>query len=396
MRIAYVCADRGVPVFGQKGCSIHVQEVIAGLIAQGARVDLFATRLEGDPPSGLENVRLHALPAVPRVDGATREQAALAANHGLQTALLEEGPFELVYERYSLWSFAGMVSARAMGIPGLLEVNSPLILEEEGHRGLSDRAGAERVAERAFGAASALIAVSEEVGAYLENFPEARGRIYIVPNGVNPERFPEHQEPALPAPPGTFTVGFVGKVRPWHGIPVLIDAFEMFHGREPRSRLLIIGEVPELASLMADLSARGLRDVVQFTGPVAPSQVPGLLASMDVAVAPYPNESEFYFSPLKVYEYMAAGLPVIASRVGQLARLIEHDVNGLFCPPGDPVALATALGRLRHEPALGLRLGRAARLTVLKDHTWEDVARRILDLANHRRSAQLQRAEAIP
>lgn len=396
MRIAYVCADRGVPVFGQKGCSIHVQEVITGLIAQGARVDLFATRLEGDPPPGFENVQLHALPAVPRGDRLTREHVALAANHGLQTALLEEGPFDLVYERYSLWSFAGMVSARAMGTPGLLEVNSPLILEEEGHRGLSDRAGAERVAERAFGAASALIAVSEEVGAYLENFPGARGRIHIVPNGVTPERFPVDLQPALPAPAGTFTIGFVGKVRPWHGIPILIDAFEMFHEREPRSRLLIVGEVPEMASLTTDLSARGLRNAVQFTGSVAPSQVPGLLASMDVAVAPYPNESEFYFSPLKVYEYMAAGLPVVASRVGQLTRLIEHDVNGLLCPPGDPVALAAALGRLRHEPALRLRLGGAARLAVRRAHTWNDVAQRILDLADQQRSAQLPRTEATP
>jgi glycosyltransferase involved in cell wall biosynthesis len=396
MRIAYICADRGVPVFGQKGSSIHVQEVIAGLIAQGARVDLFATRLEGDPPPGLENVRLHPLPTVPRGDSVTREQRALAANHGLQTALLEAGPFDLVYERYSLWSFAGMVSARAMGIPGLLEVNSPLILEEAQHRGLCDRAGAERVAERAFGAASALIAVSEEVGAHLEQFPEARGRIHIVPNGVNPARFPVNLEPALLPAPGTFTIGFVGKVRPWHGIPVLVDAFEIFHEREPRSRLLIVGEVPEMASLTAELSARGLLEAVQFTGPVAPSQVPGMLASMDVAVAPYPSQSEFYFSPLKVYEYMAAGLPVIASRVGQLVRLIEQDVNGLLCPPGDPIALADALGRLQRDPALRHRLGSAARARVLNEHTWNIVAGRILELAQLSHATNLYRAEATP
>lgn len=394
MRIAYVCADRGAPVFGQKGCSIHVQEVMSALIAQGAHIDLFATRLEGDPPPALQNVRLHPLPAVPRGDDIARRQRALSANHELQTALLEAGPFDLVYERYSLWSFAGMLSARAMGIPGLLEVNSPLILEEAQHRGLTERAGAEQVAERLFTAARALIAVSEEVAAYLEEYPGARGRIHVVPNGVNPDRFPPELEPACPVPPGVFTVGFVGKVRPWHGIPVLVEAFAQFHRREPRSRLLIVGEIPELKDLQADLAAHGLTEAAHCTGPVSPNQVPGMLASMDVAVAPYPNESDFYFSPLKVYEYMAAGLPVVASRVGQLVRLIEHEQNGLLCPPGDPVALASALDRLRREPGLRVRLGRAARATVLKDHTWDIVARRILDLAHLKPSADLHYAEA--
>jgi len=381
MRIAYICADRGIPVFGQKGCSIHIQEVIRALTAQGAYVDLFATRLEGDPPPDIENVSLHPLPAVPRGDGASREQLALAANHGLHTALVRADSFDLVYERYSLWSFAGMEYADTTGIPGLLEVNSPLIVEQAQHRGLLDRAGAERIAERVFGAAGALIAVSEEVAAYLERYPTARGRIYVVPNGVNPDRFPTGLKPACPAPHGTFTIGFIGKVRPWHGLPVLIEAFAIFRQREPCSRLLIVGEVPKLASLIADLSARGLLEAVHFTGAVDPSQVPGLLASMDAAVAPYPNESDFYFSPLKVYEYMAAGLPVAASRVGQLAQLIEDNVNGLLCPPGNPIALAAALDRLRREPELRVRLGQAARATVLQNHTWEAIARRILHLA---------------
>jgi glycosyltransferase involved in cell wall biosynthesis len=102
---------------------------------------------------------------------------------------------------------------------------------------------------------------------------------------------------------------------------------------------------------------------------------------MDVAAAPYPPLAHFYFSPLKVYEYMAAGLPVVASRIGQLAELVAEGVNGLLCQPGDPAALAAALGRLRAEPELRNRLGRAARATVLRKHTWDAVARRILRLA---------------
>jgi glycosyltransferase involved in cell wall biosynthesis len=102
---------------------------------------------------------------------------------------------------------------------------------------------------------------------------------------------------------------------------------------------------------------------------------------MDVAVAPYPNLTRFYFSPLKVYEYMAAGLPVVASRLGQLEGLIRHGINGLLCPPGDAAALADTLAGLRADPGLRRRLGETARATVLRQHTWEAAVGHILCLA---------------
>src|SRR2546425_6436499 len=184
MRIAYVCADWGVPVFGRKGCSIHVQEVIRAFSRHNAQVELFARSLGGDPPSGLETVRIHRLPVVPESERAAREQAALAGNPGLCTLLERSGPFDLVYERYSLWSFAGMEYARAVGVPGLLEVNAPLIDEQAQYRDLVDRMSAEQVAERVIGAATVLIAISQEMAAALARCPSARGRTYVIPNGV--------------------------------------------------------------------------------------------------------------------------------------------------------------------------------------------------------------------
>ncbi len=389
MRIAYVCADPGVPVFGQKGCSIHVQEVIRSLQRQGAQVELFATRLGGDPPSGLETVTLHQLPAIPKREQAVREQAALSANLDLRLALEREAPFDLIYERYSLWNFTAMEYARSLGIPGLLEVNAPLIEEQEKHRGLSDRASAERVAERVFSAATALIAVSEEIKTYLEGYPEVGQRVHVIPNGVNPDRFPTTIKPSIPASPGTFIVGFVGTLKPWHGLPILVEAFDQLYQQCSDTRLLIVGDGPERESLVADLSARGLLNAAHFTGAVAPIEIPGLLASMTVAVAPYPAQTDFYFSPLKVYEYMAAGLPVVASDIGQLKSLIEDEANGLLVPPSDPVALATALARLRQDPSLANRLGQAARKVMMQNHTWDAVTQRILHLAGFDRVSQL-------
>jgi glycosyltransferase involved in cell wall biosynthesis len=116
---------------------------------------------------------------------------------------------------------------------------------------------------------------------------------------------------------------------------------------------------------------------------------------MDVAVAPYPGLSFFYFSPLKVFEYMAAGLPVVASRVGQLATVIQHEVNGLLCPAGAAGELAGALLRLHREPELRTRLGQAARATVLQNYTWDAVARRILRLTGLNRMGRLRERSGL-
>jgi glycosyltransferase involved in cell wall biosynthesis len=379
MRLAYVCTDQGVPVFGRKGCSVHVQEVVRAFGRLGARVELFTPRAEGEPPPGLEAVPMHRLPAAGKGDAAARERAALAANDALRDALGRAGPFDLVYERYALWGFAGMEHARAAGVPGLLEVNAPLIEEQAEHRTLVDRRGAEEVARRAFRAAMALVAVSAEVVSYLEGYPEARGRVHVVPNGVNPERF----RPRAPRPgdAGTFVVGFVGSLKPWHGLPTLVEAFSLLHRRHRDTRLLVVGDGPERARLLGDLARRELCGAATLTGAVPPAEVARLLAGVDAAVAPYPKLGRFYFSPLKVYEYMAAGAAVVASRVGQLVELIEHGVNGLLCPPGDAGALAAALEELKEDPGLGERLSGEARATVLRGHTWEAVAERILRLA---------------
>lgn len=384
MRIAYVCADPGVPVFGRKGCSVHVQEVLRALLKRGHWVELFATRLDGPPPRGLEMLRTHQLSAPPKGDIAERERQLLQANGPLRRALEGHAPFDLVYERYSLWSDAGMEYAQAAGIPGLLEVNAPLVEEQKQRRSLVDEATARRVAQRVFETATALLPVSEELAGYLTRQGVARRCVHVTPNGVDPERF-ANALPAVPRSPETFTVGFLGTLKPWHGLETLAEAFALVHRRDPTYRLLVVGDGPERAGLERRLALEGVAaDAVRFSGAAPPEEVPGWLASMDAALAPYPDLAEFYFSPLKVYEYMAAGLPVAASRIGQVTKLIQEGVNGLLTPPGDAAALAEAIDRLRNDQPLRERLGRAARSKVLRDHTWDAVAGRIIDLAAER------------
>lgn len=377
MRIAYICADPGVPVFGRKGSSVHVQEVIRAMLRAGAEVTLFANRFDGECPADLTAVSVCQLPRPPKGNPAEREKEALAANDALDKALAASAPFDLVYERYSLWSFAGMDFARAAGIPGVLEVNAPLIEEQAEHRDLVNRLAAEQVANQAFGAASVLTAVSKQVATYLDTFPVTSGRVEVIANGVNPRRFPEGLPPLVPAAAETFTIGFVGTLKRWHGLPVLIDAFDRLHKQDSEFRLLIVGDGAERESIESDLELRGLRHAVTLTGAVPPDTIAGYLASMDVGVAPYPDLPDFYFSPLKVLEYMAAGLPVVASDIGQISEFITPGVNGLLCPPGSPSALAWALSGLQRDPLERHRLGMAARTSVLRDHTWDGVVERM-------------------
>jgi glycosyltransferase involved in cell wall biosynthesis len=388
MRVAYVCADPGVPVCGEKGCSIHVQEIVRSMIRLGARVDLFAPHVDGPRPNGLESARFYPLPDARGSHAKARERAALLANGPLRIALESSGPFDLIYERHSLWSVEAMRYARDRGIPGVLEVNAPLVDEQGEHRVLCDRTTALLAARDAFTAAHTIAAVSRGAAEYVERFIGATTKLHVVPNGVDPSRFAESSAPRGCGGDLSFTIGFVGSLKPWHGLPILAEAFATLHAEDSRTRLLIVGDGPERAATERWIGAHGLSEAARFTGAVPPECIPPLLASMDAAVAPYPPQPHFYFSPLKVLEYMAAGLPIVASRIGQLEDLIADGESGFLCTPGDSHALAARLRRLRDDPALSSRLGAAARAVVVERHTWKAVTSRILALTGLGASAE--------
>ncbi|TJZ89870.1 glycosyltransferase family 4 protein [Paracoccus gahaiensis] len=379
MRIAYVTTDPGIPPFGTKGASIHVQSVLRVLLAMGHQVTLFSPCLTIPLAPEFAPVTLHPLPPAPRGDDAEARAAwSLSLNETLAKALSEAGPFDLVYERHALFAHAAMEFAMGAGIPSALELNAPLIAEQTRHRRMVRQPDAEASARRAFAAARLVAAVSPAVADYARGFGAPAPRVAVIPNGVEAGRFADR-----PARTGPFTVGFVGTLKPWHDTATLIEAFALLkRDHLPEARLLIVGDGPQQAPIRARLDELSLTDAAHLTGAVQPDQVPGWLAAMHVATAPYRGDQPFYFSPLKLYEYMAAALPVVASDVGDLAQVLDHGRLGVIVPPDDPAALAHALAGLARDPAAAAQMGARARAEVLAHHGWDRIVTQILKRAS--------------
>jgi glycosyltransferase involved in cell wall biosynthesis len=381
MRIAYICADRGIPVFGQKGCSIHVQEILRSFLNRGLDIDLIASRFEGRAPEDLSSVRVHSLFRIGKQQEEDFPQQVVSLNAQIEDVLGRLGPVDLIYERYSLWSTGAMSYAVKRGIPGVLEVNAPLIQEEQAHRSLVHEQIARECERRVFQDASVIIGVSDEVCDYVRSKTATRQHkiVKTIPNGINRQRF--SRMPELKAQyhdPQYLTLGFVGSLKPWHGIETLIDAFSVLRDRFGHLRLLIVGDGPEKEHIFEKINRLGINGSVELTGAVSPDEIPRYLSQMDIAVAPYPKMDHFYFSPLKVYEYMAAGLPVVVSEIGQLKGLVVPKRNGIFFEPGSASSLVNSLLILIGNPELCSLMGQNAQKEMLDRYTWDHVADEIL------------------
>ncbi|BDA65253.1 glycosyltransferase family 4 protein [Actinomyces capricornis] len=384
MRIAYICMDPGIPVFGTKGASVHVQEVIREMRALGHEVVLYAARLGDHRPGDLDDLVVEHIP-VRAQDPALRERAQVrAAQHAVELVVGQGA--DLVYERYSLFSAALSGIVEELGIPGVLEVNSPLIEEQREHRSLADESLARRVLRAQVSSATSVVCVSDPVAQWVrsvvvdgEEGPAGDGavapapqHVHTVPNGVSVRRI-QPQPEAADGPDGV-VVTFVGTLKPWHGVADLLEAASASQGGWS---LRILGDGPQMDALRARAAELGV--AVDFRGAIPPQDMPAHLAGSAIGVAPYPDlggEEQQYFSPLKVLEYLAAGLPVVASAVGQVPLLLEG--VGVLVPPSDPVSLARELDALAAEPQRRADLGRRGRRRAEERHSWSSVVSTIL------------------
>jgi glycosyltransferase involved in cell wall biosynthesis len=171
------------------------------------------------------------------------------------------------------------------------------------------------------------------------------------------------------------TIIFVGAFRTWHGVHHLLRAMEQLSARGRGTfQAVLIGDGPERPRAAERIRASGL-ETVTLLGPKPHDEIPGYLAAADIGIAPFdidahaPLALTFYWSPLKVFEYMAAGLPVVAPDIPRLRAIVRPDIDGLLYDAARPEALADALEALA-DPARRQAMGAAARARVVEQFSW--------------------------
>jgi len=372
MRLLYLTADLGVPVLGHKGASVHVRELARALARLGVEVAIASPRTE---PAGDSLDAPIALLPLPHVAPEATELELCMALEGQRAAVLEHARAfgaEAIYERYSLFGDAGVEAAAALGIPHVLEVNAPLREEAQRFRSLRHPVLASEIERRVFQGTARLLAVSPALRRWLEGEGVEPDRVEVVPNAIEPERFAPRRERR----DGTFVVGFCGSLKAWHGIEVLLEACKAAFAEEPCLRLELVGSGP-LEHLLHDPGLPA--DRVLAHGAVPHANAIECLRGWDAGIAPYLPLDGFYFSPLKVLEYMAVGLCPVASALGAIPALLGGGDRGVLVPAGDAGLLAAALVELARYRRHAAELGRRARGHVLETHTWERNARVVLE-----------------
>jgi glycosyltransferase involved in cell wall biosynthesis len=343
MNVLYICADRGIPVLGNKGASVHVRSLTAAMQKLGHQVTLVARRWdEGNPAPCVH--RLEHLETDPD-DAADQLERLIRIERS-----------HVVIERYSLSSGAGRVATRRCGVSLTLEVNAPLADEAARYRGLDD-SGAEAREHEMFRTADRIQVVSSALLRYAHSVAPEVPAAWI-PNGADVDCF-SAAPPAAPASmAGRVVLGFVGSLKLWHGVEGLLEAFARVYRENPRAVLVLAGTGPQEGGLIERANRSDLRGGVVFTGEVPHAQIPSLVSRFDVAVAPYLPVEDFYFQPLKVVEYLASGKPVVYSDQGDLRALVGP--GGLGYAPGSIPQLGDRLVRVLGDAGLRRDLAAAA------------------------------------
>jgi glycosyltransferase involved in cell wall biosynthesis len=296
---------------------------------------------------------------------------------------------DFIYERYSLFNFAGVVVGKLCGIPVVLEVNSPFALEQQRDREIRLVGFASWSERRICNLASHVIVVSTPLRRILEGAGVQPEKIRVMSNGVCLERFqsqPGSQELRQRLGlDGCTVIGFVGWFRKWHGLELLLEAFHHNGLASERAKVLMIGDGPAMVGLQEYVLANGLSGSVVFTGPLPHAQVPPYLDAIDIAVQPAANE---YCCPMKILEYMALGKPIVAPRQENIQDLLRDGEEAQYFTPGDAASLSGALKALVTDPARSRRMGeRVKRAITERGFLWEENAARVVRMVKPERPA---------
>lgn len=287
---------------------------------------------------------------------------------------------DMIYERYALFSFAGIVLAKQMRIPLILEVNTPYAQAWAKYIGLNLRRLARWIEKRTLAAANHIITVTDAQRQLLVQEGVPIHNITVCHNAIDPFWFDPARHDGLAARKALglqgVVVGFVGTMNRWQGITEFPTLLRDVLGQSRDVYFLMVGDGEFRAQLQEFCRAQGFIDRVVFTGRKSHAEVPRLLAAIDIAILLNSND---YGSPMKLFEYMAMEKAVIAPAVGPVKEVLNDGETGLLIKPGDASEMAQKIVRLVNDPVLRRRLGTAGRAHVAANHTWRQNAIKALD-----------------
>jgi glycosyltransferase involved in cell wall biosynthesis len=272
-------------------------------------------------------------------------------------------------------------------IPFLIEVNG---IEEEivllGRRLPPWRPITSRLRRRMYRSAGATVTVSDRLASHLERIHGLPSpQVVTIPNGVDLDRFSPgdraESQASLGLVPGLW-IAFVGNLVPWQGVGTLLRAFGIVLESRPDTRLAIVGDGILRGSLEALARQLGVAERVTFTGTVPHERVPHFIVASNVCVAPFTRERNEWIglSPLKLYEYLACGRPVVASDVPGVREVLSNSGAGIIVPTDDDQALSAALVSLLEDPARANAMGNAGRTFAVNECSWNRAAMRVNEL----------------
>jgi glycosyltransferase involved in cell wall biosynthesis len=284
----------------------------------------------------------------------------------------------MVWQHHEPWQWSGWLLARRCRAPWVLFVDAPVVWESRawGVRRPGWGAALERLGEvPQLRRADVVACVSETVADEVRRLGAPSCRVIVTPCSVDPSEFTTARHQALDTRreldlEGRLVVGWLGSFRRFHGIPLLLHGYEAAKKEHPELALLLVGDGAERSKVQEEVRNRELSDIV-FTGMVPHDDVPRHLAAMDIGVVIDPGSTQWHYSPLKLREYMATGLAIVAPRSGQVSETIRHGHEALLVDPGDAHALASAFCELASDASLRSRLGSGARARSEADGGWD-------------------------
>ncbi|RMD92640.1 MAG: glycosyltransferase family 1 protein, partial [Calditrichaeota bacterium] len=285
-----------------------------------------------------------------------------------EAGIIEREKPDVIITRLDVYKVASCLLARKKKIPFVLELDSPVVYEfltfQPEYK--STRGILESLEMFNLQNATQAFTVSKEIKEYYLNRGISPQKIEVITNGVNVNKF----HPQINCQEiiekynlqNNIVIGFVGTFHYWHGVDNLKFLIKKVLNNHKNVKFFLVGSGGPLKKEIQQFIREGnLDNQVIFTGYVAYDKIPLYIAAMDIVLAPYPGLDFFYYSPMKVYEYMACGKPVIATNIGQLSELIEDGFTGLLCKQNCIEDLYDKINRLITNDKLRIKIGLAAR-----------------------------------